>query len=259
MPRRLARRLRDHDWVGALIDLVIVVAGILIALQVGNWHEDRVDARRKHAYLARIVTDLDTDLRVNANRDRFLAQVRSYGEQALAHAETGDLVEGSAWKTVLAYFQGGQFYAYSRENNTFDEMRDAGDLGLIADPKLRSQLAFYFESNTNRMADSMIMNLVPQYRQDIRSVTPIAVQDYIWTHCFQLMPGSGRDQRMIDCPAPIDEARARGILATYAQSPELARELRFWLSSQRIASITVPEDRRDALQLKARLEAELRD
>ena len=47
-------------------------------------------------------------------------------------------------------------------------MRDAGDLGLITDPRLRSELAFYYESSTNRMADSMIMNLVPQYRRDIR-------------------------------------------------------------------------------------------
>ncbi|BCT91677.1 hypothetical protein LYSHEL_07010 [Lysobacter helvus] len=258
MPQRIARRLRNHDWIGALIELAIVVAGILIALQVSNWNQDRSDTRRKHAYLSRIVADLDTDLQVNGNRDRFLAQVRAYGEQALAHAETGALVEGSAWKTVLAYFQAGQFYAYSRESNTFAEMRDAGDLGLIAEPRVRSQLAFYYESNTNLLADSMIMNLVPQYRQDIRSVTPIPVQDYIWTHCFQLLPGSARDQRMVDCPAPIDEAHARAILASYAQFPELARELRFWLSSQRISSLTTPEDRRDATQLKARLEAELR-
>ena len=125
MPYRIARRLRNHDWAGALIDLAIVVAGILIALQVSNWNQDRHDAARKHAYLARMVADLDTDLHVNANRDRFLAQVRAYGEQALAHAESGALVEGSAWKTVLAYFQAGQFYAYSRESNAFAEMREA--------------------------------------------------------------------------------------------------------------------------------------
>jgi hypothetical protein len=256
MPYRLARRLRSHDWTGALIDLVIVVAGILIALQVSNWNQDRLDARRKQAYLARILADLDTDLRANANRERFLAQVRAYGQQALAHAENGTLAGGSAWKTVLAYFQAGQFYAYSRESNTFDEMRDAGDLSLIVDPRLRSELAFYYASSTNRMADAMIMNLVPQYRQDIRSVTPMAVQDYIWSHCFRLVPGSARDQRMIDCPSPIDEARARNILDGYAGTPELARNLRFWLSNQRIGALTSPEDRRDALQLKARLEAE---
>jgi hypothetical protein len=258
MHAHLARRLRHHDWVEAILDLVIVVAGILIALQVSNWNQDRQDARRKNAYVHRIVDDLNTDLRVNANRDRFLAQVRSYGEQAIHHAETGALVEGSAWKTVLAYFQAGQFYAYSRESNAFDEMRDAGDLSLIDEPGVRSQLAFYYASNTNRLADSMIMNLVPKYREDIRSVTPVAVQDYIWSHCFQLLPGTSRDQRMIPCASPIDDAQARQILDSFTQAPELQRELRFYLSSQRIASLTTPEDRRDALQLKARLESELR-
>jgi hypothetical protein len=255
--RRLALRLREHDWFTAATELAIVVIGILLALQVSNWNEARADARRTRAYLNRIIGDLETDLRVNGNRERFLTNVRRYGQQALAHAETGALAEGSAWKTVLAYFQAGQFYAYSREGSTFTEMRDAGDLGLIHDPQLRSQLAFYYESSTNRTADSMIMNLIPQYRQDIRSVTPMAVQDYIWSHCFRLLPGSGRDQRMIDCPSPVDESDARHILSGYAHYPDLTRELRFWLSNQRIAALTAPEDRRDALQLKASVEREL--
>jgi len=258
MPSSISRRLRDHDWVAACIDLLIVVVGILIALQVSNWNQRRVDSGRAHAYLGRILADLETDLRVNGNRERFMTQVGRYGQQALAHADHGVLVEGSAWKTVLAYFQAGQFYAYSREGNAFDEMRDAGDLGLIHDSQLRSQLAFYYESDANRMADIMLMNLVPQYREDIRSVTPMPVQDYIWAHCFRILPGSARDQRLIECPAPIGDTEARDILARFAQVPELSRELRFWLSSQRVAALNSPDDRRDALQLKDRLEAELK-
>lgn len=255
MRPRIARRLRDHDWIAALIDLLIVVAGILIALQVNNWNQARLDARRERAYLERILADLQTDLRVNQDRERFMTRVGRYGEQALAHADTGATVDGSAWKTVLAYYQAGQFYAYSRESNAFAEMRDAGDLGLIGDPRLRSQLAFYHESSANRMADIMLNNLIPQYRQDIRSVTPMRVQNYIWSRCFRILPG--RDQRLIDCAPPVGEAEASGILASYAQIPELARELRFWLSTQRVAALNAPNDRRDALQLKARLEREL--
>ena len=138
------------------------------------------------------------------------------------------------------------------------ETRDAGDLGLIHDPGLRSQLAFYYESSTNRSLDFMIFNLIPQYRQDIRSVTPISVQEYIWSHCFEVLPNSDRDQRMIDCPSPIGEAEARNILATYQRSPELARNLRFWLSNQRVAMLNESEDRSDAMKLKASVEAELR-
>lgn len=257
MLQHLARRLREHDWVAAAIEVLIVVIGILIALQVDNWNRDRVDARRGRAYLARILADLETDLLVNGNRQRFMADVRRHGEHALAHAETGTLVDGSAWKTILAYFQAGQFYAYSRESNAFAEMRDAGDLGLIRNPQLRSRLAFYYESSANRMADVMLMNLVPQYRQDIRSITPIHVQDYIWSRCFRILPGSARDQRMIDCPSPVGEAEARGILANYAGDRDLARGLRFWLSNQRIAGLNAPEDRRDALQLRTQVRREL--
>lgn len=176
--------------------MLIVVIGVLIALQVSNWNQQRLDLARKDAYLRRILADLDTDLRVNRSRERFIAQVGRYGRQALAHADDGVLAGGSAWQTVLASFQAGQFYAYSRESNAFDKMRDAGDLGLIGNPRLRSQLAFYYESSANRMADSMIFNLIPQYRQDIRSVTPMPVQDYIWSHCFRILAGSDRDDRL---------------------------------------------------------------
>ena len=256
--RRLAQRLREHDWFAAAVELAIVVIGILLALQVSNWNQARADARRARAYLARMVADLETDLRVNRDRARFMAQVNRYGLQALAHADTGALAGGSAWNTVLAYYQAGQFYAYSREDNTFAEMRDSGDLGLIRDPQLRSALAFYYQSSANRMADLMLNNLIPQYRQDIRSVTPMAVQDYVWAHCFRILPGSARDQRMIACPPPVPEAQAKAILAGYARVPELARDLRFWLSNQRVAGLNAPEDRRDALQLKARVERALR-
>jgi len=259
MVHRLVRRLREHDWLAALIEVLIVVIGILIALEVSNWNQQRIDAARKRAYLGRIAADLETDLRVNGNRDRFMAQVNRYGQQAIRHADSGALAEASTWKTVLAYFQAGQFFAYSRESNAFDEMRDAGDLGLIQDPQLRSQLAFYYASNTNRMSDFMIFNLIPEYRQDVRSLTPTPVQEYIWSHCFAILSGSGRDQRMIDCPSPLSDSEARQILATYSANPELARELRFWLSNQRVAALNEPEDRRDALQLKARVEMELRD
>ena len=47
------------------------------------------------------------------------------------------------------------------------------------------------------------------------------------------------------------------MLAGHARFPDLARGLRFWLSDQRVAALNSPEDRRDALQLKAQVEREL--
>lgn len=41
MLRRFSRRIKQENWLAASIDLLIVVVGILIALQVNNWNERR--------------------------------------------------------------------------------------------------------------------------------------------------------------------------------------------------------------------------
>ena len=42
---KLAQRLRAHDWFAACIEVLIVIVGILLALQVSNWNQDRQERR----------------------------------------------------------------------------------------------------------------------------------------------------------------------------------------------------------------------
>ena len=72
--RRIAQRIRDHDWISAGIELVMI-AGILIALQVSNWNQDRQDARRGQEYLQRLRSDIASDRKANDNWRRFNRQV----------------------------------------------------------------------------------------------------------------------------------------------------------------------------------------
>src|SRR6478609_3644789 len=107
-PARLVQRLREHDWMSALIELVIVIAGILIALQVSNFNQDRIDRARGAVYLRRIHADLQSDLANMASAHQFWGQVAAYQAGALANREHGQLVQGSQWKTLLAYYQASQ-------------------------------------------------------------------------------------------------------------------------------------------------------
>ncbi len=104
---KLTQRLRAHDWTAAGIELLIVIVGILIALQVSNWNQDRLDRARGHRYAVRIHADLQQDIARIASTKAFWHQVSNYADQAIAHGESGALVDGSAWKTVLAYYQAG--------------------------------------------------------------------------------------------------------------------------------------------------------
>src|SRR6185312_12002303 len=150
---KLAARLREHDWLAAAIELVIVVVGILIALQVSNWNQDRVDHARAQQYYRRLHADLLVDRRNMDLTQAFWGKVGSYGNAAIANGETGKLVDGSEWKTVLAWYQGSQILPFELSDTTYNEMRSGGDLALIADENLSKQLADYYRlSGTGTVA-----------------------------------------------------------------------------------------------------------
>ncbi len=233
---KLAHRLRAHDWTAALIELLIVIVGILIALQVSNWNQDRIDRARGHRYAVRIHADLQQDITNIANTQAFWRQVSNYADEAIAHAEAGTMVDGSAWKTVLAYYQAGQIRPFELEDTSFSELRDSGEMDLIGDEALRKRLSSYYRMTGGGIIGE-ILHHNPVYREQIRGVTPTAVQKYIWSHCFRQLEGV--EQELVDCPSPISEQAARSLLATYGSTPQLMNNLRYWSTWLEVSRMVV--------------------
>lgn len=249
-PGRLVHRLREHDWMAAAIELVIVIAGILIALQVSNWNQDRIESARGDVYLRRIHADLRSDLANLASTRRFWDQVAAYQAAAIAHHDRGELVDGSQWKTLLAYYQASQIRPFELEDTSFNEMRDAGDLGLIRDERLRVGLARYYRLGGDGI-QAQILRHDPVYRVQVRGLVPTDVQAYIWTHCYRQLEGT--DQRLIDCGSPIPESDAAGILATLRGSDTLLQNLRYWNTWLRVSTFVIEDAGKSARALDAQM------
>lgn len=60
--RRLLDRLKAHEWTAVAIELVIVVLGVFIGLQVSNWNEARKERATEAVYLANIAADIRGDI-----------------------------------------------------------------------------------------------------------------------------------------------------------------------------------------------------
>ena len=58
---RLTNRLRQHSWLAVGIDLLVVVLGIMIALQVDGWRQRREDRELEQVYLRRLREDLQIE------------------------------------------------------------------------------------------------------------------------------------------------------------------------------------------------------
>lgn len=248
---KLGTRLRTYDWTAAVIELVIVVVGILIALEVSNWNQDRVDRARADSYQRRIRADLMADNRSVDTTLAFWNKVSGYGRAAIAHGENGQLVDGSAWKTVLAYYQASQTMPFVASDDAFSEMRSAGDLGLIADERLRTQLEDYY-SMSGVGAQSIIRQQDPAYRKQIRGLTPWPVQQYIWSHCFS--ETAYATQEFVDCPSPISQQAAATILSSFRLDRSVLDNLRTWMSTLRVSEIVLDNNRRTGQRLAAQVD-----
>lgn len=253
---RFLRRLQNHDWTGALIELVIVIAGILIALQVSNWNQERADRERGARFAKRLAVELASDQRGIDEALAFWRKVGGYGVVAMAHAEQSALVEGDRWKTVLAYYQASQLYPFELEDTTFLEMRDAGGLALIGDESLRKQVADYYRMGGAGLRANILYHR-PAYREEIRGLTPWHVQEYIWSQCFR--QNKGASQELLDCASPLPDDEAQRLLETYRASPTLLPRLREWMSVMQISAIVVQGVKGDSVELARALKAAARD
>jgi len=252
---KLARRLREHDWFAALLELLIVIAGILIALQVSNWNQDRQDRALARQYAQRLHRELQSDIANIALTRVFWKRVADYQSVASDHAETGKLADGSPWKTVLAYYQASQLRPFELEDTTFLELRDAGELRLLDDGVLSKGLADYYRSTGQGMIGEILRHN-PQYRLQVRGITPYAVQQYVWTHCWRQRAGA--DQELIDCPSPIPDAEATALLATYRANAELLQNLRFWRTQLEVSRLIANNVEAQGRALDARVVALLK-
>lgn len=252
--RRIIAHLKEQNWTAVVLDFAIVVIGVVVGLQVNNWNDSRHDAMRGDQYLERIHADLMSDVAAIDRRSIFWTDVGDYGEAALEFAENGKLKNGSAWETLLAFYQASQIWSYSASDGTYQEMISGGDLGLVGNPELRGSLADYYVTGGRRLA--RLVDVVPAYREEIRGLTPMRVQRYIWANCHRLL--SDDRQELIDCGAPITEAEARAILAGYLNSPEVIKGLRFWMTNLSVTAGLARLNQASAGRLAARVAKEVR-
>jgi hypothetical protein len=229
--RSYSQWIANRDWSSVAMDILIVVVGVIIALQVSNWNEERKDAARGADYLLRMQNELRADVVRLGTMATSWKAVNAEGRAALAHAEHGTLYHGSAWKTLLAYYQASQIWPYRKDDTTFQELRASGEFGLIRDPVLRAKVSRHY-ADIAGLAIAEVLGVAPAYREQVRGMTPWAIQECVWANCYA---NAFESQQLVDCPAPVSEDEATAVLSEYGASRELRGHLRFWVATNGLA------------------------
>ena len=122
----------------AIGEIVLVVVGILIALQINNWNENQKTRTKELTYLESIKTDLLLNVEELNNflelRDSCVVscnRVLDYYEDELEL----DLVDFNFHAVnVMIWFP------FTQHDNTYRELLNSGNLALISDKKIKNDL-----------------------------------------------------------------------------------------------------------------------
>ena len=141
--RSLTKHVKDQNWFAVALDFFIVVAGILIAFQITNWNEARVERTEEQMILSRLVADFD-ELTSQSNQSAENHRRNVEGMQFVV--ETIDA--GKLDSADLEKFKSGLRNSYTHDNSTgrsstYREILGSGKVSLIRDEGLRKALVSY--------------------------------------------------------------------------------------------------------------------
>ena len=165
----------------AIGEIILVVIGILIALQINNWNE----SSKQRIEEVRLLENLSIDLISDIN------QLEGHISDAIDRQTIVDSIFAILHNDPSSdpkKFLGFNFYAISTENHfevnsgTFDESQSAGSIKFIQNDSLREQIFNYYR-NTKRNYDDE--NAVQSLYRDIIPIMfkkIIATKEFILRH-----------------------------------------------------------------------------
>ena len=173
--RRFMKHVTDQNWFAVGLDVIVVIVGIFLGLQVQTWYEERANQEAGERYLAQIIEDLKYD-RITSNE--MMASALPVKQQQLYRieqmVETGKPIEIEVMDVPLQADDpnGPQFqleidniktlgfstmFSWSYplvRTTTFDDLINGGKLALIDDDMTRFIISDYYDQS--RISNSRI-------------------------------------------------------------------------------------------------------
>lgn len=148
--RKIRKRLADDNKPlkylrYAIGEIVLVVIGILIALQINNWNEDRKAQKKTNAYLVMLSDEIKTNLRRLDLSQKFAEEHSQYNQNTLRELNSESAGTMDLDKLYALTVNRGPFSKWELVRSSFDDLVNSGAMEYVQDSTLRNQI-FSIES-----------------------------------------------------------------------------------------------------------------
>lgn len=176
--RSVTKHVKDQNWVAIFLDLMIVVFGVFIGLQVSNWNDEQVDENKAKILIKRLYGDLSKDQEVVKSSLNYHAVAKSYAIVAIEGFNKINLVNDEQF--VIAAYQASQYSGDWNYRSAYIELISTGKIDLVKSDTLKDLILGFYSAD---WVDSSFVDSSEPYRKYIRGVIPYKIQDTIRNEC----------------------------------------------------------------------------
>jgi hypothetical protein len=228
--RRLSENLRVQNWTAITIELFIVVIGVFIGTQVSNLNQGRLEKRATAKMLEQLAPELRSQLEFFDGVGTYFGTTRRFADEALRGWEGDPGVSDERF--VIAAYQASQITGIAINPDSWSLTFGGSQLRNIDDPKIRRNLELTLTADYEPVEFTAVAT---RYREQVRHVIPIQIQDRIREDCGDRNV-KGKEGALIvvlprSCPLRINPADAHAIAAALRARTDLPSELHWHLAA----------------------------
>ncbi|NNJ88229.1 MAG: hypothetical protein HKP53_02400 [Eudoraea sp.] len=145
--RKIRKKLADDNKPQkyaryAIGEIILVVIGILIALSINNWNEDRKTTNTEIEYLIRLRSDLANDTAYYHSRIK-------YANKVIADHKKAIILSYNEITSPQDFYERFHNIEWSSEfltirDNTYAEMHNAGQINIIKNEKIKTEILEFY-------------------------------------------------------------------------------------------------------------------
>jgi hypothetical protein len=228
--RRLSANLKAQNWMAIAIELVIVILGVFIGTQVSNWNQSRIEKQATQRMLEQLEPELRSQLEFFDTIGTYYKNSRRYADQAFAGWKQDTKVSDEQF--VIAAYQASQISGIAINPDSWSLTFGGSQLRDIDDPRIRRNLELALTADYTPVEFSAVAT---RYREQVRHVIPIEIQDRIRTECGDRNT-MGKEGAIIivlpaSCSMTIDPATAHAIAVALRARTDLPSDLHWHLAA----------------------------
>lgn len=249
---RVIEHVKKQHWTAVFLDFIIVVFGVFLGIQLGNWNEARSHHAEERAFLAQMRDEISDSLDVLHDQSLFVDEVIASGRRALAYLEGGEDCKTDCENLLIDFFQASQIWGTAIDYTMYSE---ALRLGFPSNLQTRKAVGAYYQYIDGVQS---LNGAPPAFRERVRGYFTPEASAMLWRSCHGTK-GAQIEVLTHDCAGELAKLDAAAMLHDIRADKKLMPELKFWIGQNIPVRQLQPEIRAKAEALLAAINAEIGD